>query len=348
MSVHLCATSKKPVRVDPIIAADASFDNGGSLTSVAAIMKPDRPAKRLQFLSDLMLLGVAIVWGSSYGVVKEALAVYPVLALLALRFGITFVLLSPALRHLRHADAATLRGVLGVGGLLLGIFLAETFGVLLTRASNAAFLISLCVVLTPLVEWVLLARRPGRVEWMAVAVSLGGAWLLAGDGALAFNSGDALILVAAVLRALNVCVTKRVIRNSSMPALSITAVQSGVVAAGSAVVALVFAPTQLRHVPTLAGHGLFWGSVIYLVLACTLFAFFAQNFAIGRSSPTRVSLLMGSEPAFGALFASVWLGEAVSASGWIGGAMIVAASLMATVPWRSALADRRRASGAQA
>jgi drug/metabolite transporter (DMT)-like permease len=178
---------------------------------------------------------------------------------------------------------------------------------------------------------------------MAVAVSLGGAWLLAGDGALAFNAGDALILVAAVLRALNVCVTKRVMRDSALPALSITAVQSGVVASGSLAVALVVAPAQLQHVPAFGGHGLFWGSVAYLVLACTLFAFFAQNFAIGRSSPTRVALLMGSEPAFGALFASVWLGEAVSASGWTGGAMIVAASLMATVPWRGALAARRRA-----
>jgi drug/metabolite transporter (DMT)-like permease len=87
----------------------------------------------------------------------------------------------------------------------------------------------------------------------------------------------------------------------------------------------------------------FWGSVVYLVSACTLFAFFAQNYAIGRSSPTRVSLLMGSEPAFGALFASVWLGEHVSPAGWTGGAMIVAASLMATVPWRIVFASRASA-----
>lgn len=302
--------------------------------------------KRLQFLSDLMLLGVAIVWGSSYGVVKEALAVYPVLALLALRFGITFCLLSPSLRHFRRADAATVRGVLSVGVLLLAIFLAETFGVMQTRAANAAFLISLCVVLTPIVEWALLRRRPSRIEWVAVAVSLAGAWLLAGDGTFAFNPGDALILVAALLRALNVCVTKRVMRGAAaLPALSITAVQAGVVAIGSLVVALLFAPGQLRHVPGFAGHGLFWGSVIYLVCACTLFAFFAQNFAIGRSSPTRVSLLMGSEPAFGALFASVWLGETVSAGGWIGGGMIVAASLMATVPWGKPVAVAERGVG---
>jgi drug/metabolite transporter (DMT)-like permease len=292
---------------------------------------------RLLLLSDLMLLLVAVVWGTSYGVVKSALVFYPVLSLLTLRFGITFVMLSPALRGLRHADARTLRGVFIAGVLLLGIFLSETFGVLLTRAANAAFLISLCVVLTPLVEWMLLKRRPGRIEWAAVVLSLLGAWLLAGDGAVVLNPGDALILLAALLRALNVCVTKRVMRDSALPPLSVTAVQSGVVAFGSAAVALVFAPRQWQHVPSFAGHEPFWGSVVYLVFACTLFAFFAQNYAIKRSSPTRVALLMGSEPAFGALFAWFWLGEKISFIAWVGGGLIVAASMLAAVRWRKAV-----------
>lgn len=292
---------------------------------------------RLLLLSDLMLLVVAVVWGTSYGVAKSALVFYPVLGLLTLRFGITFVMLSPALRSLRHADARTLRGVFIAGVLLLGIFLSETFGILLTRAANAAFLISLCVVMTPLVEWMLLKRRPARIEWAAVALSLLGAWLLAGDGAVVLNPGDALILLAALLRALNVCVTKRVMRDSALPPLSVTAVQSGVVAFGSAAVALVFAPGQWQHVPSFAGHVPFWGSVLYLVFACTLFAFFAQNYAIKRSSPTRVALLMGSEPAFGALFAWFWLGEKISLVAWVGGGLIVAASMLATVRWRKAV-----------
>ena len=292
---------------------------------------------RLLLLSDLMLLVVAVVWGTSYGVAKSALVFYPVLGLLTLRFGITFVMLSPALRSLRHADARTLRGVFIAGVLLLGIFLSETFGILLTRAANAAFLISLCVVMTPLVEWMLLKRRPARIEWAAVALSLLGAWLLAGDGAVVLNPGDALILLAALLRALNVCVTKRVMRDSALPPLSVTAVQSGVVAFGSAAVALVFAPGQWQHVPSFAGHVPFWGSVLYLVFACTLFAFFAQNYAIKRSSSTRVALLMGSEPAFGALFAWFWLGEKISLVAWVGGGLIVAASMLATVRWRKAV-----------
>ena len=290
--------------------------------------------KRLLLLSDLMLLAVAVVWGSSYGMVKSALVFYPVLGLLALRFGITFLVLSPTLARLRHADAATMRAVLGTGVLLLAIFLCETFGVLLTRASNAAFLISLCVVLTPLVEWLLLKRRPGTIEWAAVALSLLGAWLLAGDGEFVLNPGDGLILAAAVLRALMVCVTKRVMRAAPLPALTMTAVQAGVVAAGSAALALVLMPAQWQPIPSLSGHGAFWATVLYLVIACTLFAFFAQNYAIKRSSPTRVALLMGSEPAFGALFAALWLGERISATAWTGGGLIVAASLLATVRWR--------------
>ncbi|MGI4861668.1 MAG: DMT family transporter [Janthinobacterium lividum] len=303
---------------------------------------------RLPLWSDLLLLAVAVVWGSSYGVVKGALLVYPVLSLLALRFGVTFVLLLPALRHLRHADARTWRGVLAAGGLLLGIYLAETFGVLLTRAANAAFLISLSVVLTPLMEWWLLKRKPGRMECGAAALSLLGAWLLADDGAWRFQggdvlTGDTLILVAALLRALNVCVSKRVMRDSTLPPSSVTSVQSGVVALGSMTIALLFAPGQWRHLPSFAAHGPFWASMLYLVLACTLFAFFVMNYAIKRSSPTRVALLMGSEPAFGALFACLWLGERISATAWVGGGLIVLASLLATVRWRRSIpADSSR------
>jgi drug/metabolite transporter (DMT)-like permease len=124
-------------------------------------------------------------------------------------------------------------------------------------------------------------------------------------------------------------------RDSALPPLAVTAVQSGVVAFGSAAAAWLFAPRQWQALPALSGHATFWAYIAYLVLACTLFAFFAQNFAIKRSSPTRVSLLMGSEPAFGALFACIWLGERISTAAWVGGTLIVAASILATVRWRA-------------
>ncbi|NSX04421.1 DMT family transporter [Cupriavidus gilardii] len=303
---------------------------------------------RLLMLSDLMLLGVAVVWGTSYGVAKQALQHYPVLGLLALRFGLTFVLLSPTLAGLRGIPTASLARIAGAGVLLLGIFLCETFGLLLTRAANAAFLISLCVVLTPLIEWLLLSRRPSRLEWAAVLLSLCGAWVLAADGtwSLTFHPGDALILLAALLRAVYVCAMKHSMGGQPPPALAVTALQAGVVSIGSVAVAWAAgtagaAGTATWPLPPLPGVGAqaaFWLCLLYLVGACTLFAFFAQNYAIKRSSPTRVALLMGSEPAFGALFAWLWLGERIAPSGWVGGGLIVLASLLATVRWQRAIA----------
>ena len=63
-------------------------------------------------------------------------------------------------------------------------------------------------------------------------------------------------------------------------------------------------------------------------------AFYVQNWALSRISPTRVSLLMGSEPLFGALFAVLWLSEELSLQAWIGGLLIVAATLWTSLARR--------------
>ncbi|RKP57892.1 DMT family transporter [Pararobbsia silviterrae] len=286
-------------------------------------------------LIDALLVTVALIWGTSYGVVKGALLIYPVLGLLALRFGITCVVLSPALRVLVSLPRAAIARVVGASLLMLGIFLAETFGVSLTHASNAAFLISLCVVLTPLIEWAWLKRAPRPIEWIAAGLSLFGALLL--GGGFAFTPGDGLMVLAAALRALSACASKRVMKANAVPPLTLTAAQACIVSLGCIVLGLALAHGSGHghghgHWPPLpgwTGHGAFWGSIAYLVVGCTVFAFFVQNYAVSRSSPTRVALLMGSEPMFGALFACLWLGERMSVIGWIGGTLIVVASLLA-------------------
>ncbi len=279
-------------------------------------------------LSDLALLLVAVVCGTSYGVAKGALVFYPVLGFLAVRFILTFVLLLPALwRTSAPQRRDAIRTGLPLGALMLGIFLCETFGVAHTLASNAAFLISLCVVFTPFAEWLLLGRRPGPVMFVFAGLSLLGATLLSGGLAGALSLGDALMLAAAVLRAITVCQTAKLTRHSSAPALALTAVQAAVIGFGSLLLALGL-PGSLPPLPVTSA---FWQASLYLVLGCTIFAFFAQNWALKHSSPSRVALLTSSEPAFGALFAVLWLGESPSLSGWIGGGLIVLAALWTTL-----------------
>lgn len=287
-----------------------------------------QPAHLLR-LSDLTLLLVAMVWGTSYGVAKGALAFYPVLGFLALRFGLTFVLLAPTLlRATTQQRRDAWRSGIPLGGWLLAIFLCETFGVAHTQASNAALLISLCVVMTPFAQWWLLGQRPAPALFGFAAVSLLGAALLSGGLTNGLAWGDGLMLGAAVLRAILVCQTSRLTRHSSATSLQLTAVQAGVISSGCVLLALL-SPDGLPGLPTDAA---FWQGTLYLVLGCTVFAFFAQNWALKHSAPSRVALLTSSEPAFGALFAVMWLGESLSPMGWLGAALIVLAALWTT--WR--------------
>lgn len=280
-----------------------------------------RSPSRLLQTSDLLLLLVALVWGTSYGVAKQALVFYPVLGFLAVRFCLTFLILLP---QLRGDGRQALKPGIPLGGVMLAIFLCETYGVLHTSASNAAFLISLCVVITPFVEWLMFDRRPDSRLLPAVALSLLGTWLLSGGVDLQFNLGDGLMLMAALLRAVLVCLTGRLTAHTQVPALALTAVQTGVIGIGCLLLGTLALPGGLPPLPT---EPAFWIGSLYLVLFATLFAFFVQNYALRRSSPTRVSLLMGSEPLFGALFAVLWLSEQLSIQAWIGGLLIVAATL---------------------
>ncbi|MEN9890515.1 MAG: hypothetical protein RLY78_810, partial [Pseudomonadota bacterium] len=287
---------------------------------------------------DGLLLLVAIVWGGSYSAAKLATTEVPVLQFLLLRFGLTFLVLLPGLRALARPQAqplprSALAGAALLGLNLLAILVCETWGVTLTTAANAAFLISLCVAFTPLCEWWLLGVRPGASTALAAALSMAGAGLLAFQhgGVDGLNRGDALVLLAALLRAVMVCLTRRHGQAHGLPALTVTAVQMGVMTLGTAT-ALALTQGRAGWVP-LPTHAGFWGAMAFLVLLCTVFAFFVQNHAAGRSSPSRVALLTGSEPLWGALIAVAWLGEPMRAQGWLGGALIVASAVwMSTRP----------------
>jgi drug/metabolite transporter (DMT)-like permease len=277
------------------------------------------------YLPEIMLLVVAAVWGSSYAVTKQVTLQITVLQYLVLRFGLTALLLSPALVALLrlHNWRKSLSIGVSLGFLLLCIFLCETWGVTFTTATNAAFLISLCVAFTPLAEWAILGQEPTRKVQLAALTCVTGAFFLSPSvltEPLA-SLGDWLLLVAALLRACMVTLTRRMTNWHSVPALSLTAIQSWVVFLGALAVLIVC--NRGAAIPPLPKGSELWLQLGFLVLLCTIFAFFAQNYAASRSSPTRVAFLMGSEPVFGALFAWLLFGEMLSGSAWIGCGLIL-------------------------
>ena len=113
--------------------------------------------------SDLLLLAVAVVWGSSYLAAQTLVVAGGVLAVLALRFLVSAIALAPAMAVRRPS-----RPELRVGALLgltqSAVLALETYGVSLTSATNAGVLISLTILLTPALEGAV------RRQWLRLRI----------------------------------------------------------------------------------------------------------------------------------------------------------------------------------
>lgn len=268
----------------------------------------------------LLLLLTAIAWGTSYGSSKYSLLFISVMGLIAVRFLLTAAILVPYfLRLPRAVQWRCWQAGWPVGVGLFAIFMAEIGGVAHTTASRAAFLISLCMIFTLPVEWLWMKKRPVNSCWWAAGVAFIGTWCLTGGVSDHWNIGDALMLIAAVLRAFQGCLVTHCAKKYQPDQLGLTAVQSMMVGAMGLMCWLVQAKGQIT-LPTQAN---FWIVIVYLVLACTLFAFYAMNRALANTSPAKVAVLLGSEPFWGAMFAVLFLGEELTMIAWLGGCLIM-------------------------
>ncbi|TFC95666.1 EamA family transporter [Cryobacterium sinapicolor] len=275
---------------------------------------------------DAVLLLVALVWGGSYLAAKILTEQASVGAVLSLRFLVAALalLLIWALSRPRRPT----RTELAVGGLLgltqAAILWLETAGVAVTSATNAGLIISLTIILTPILESVAARNWLPRSFFVAAVLAVVGvALLVSGNGFRTPNPGDLLMLAAALVRALHVTMVGRLTRADSAGrrpgTLTITLVQAAV---GALVFTAADAPGTLQAIGAFGPAA--WLGVLYLGLACSVFAFLAQTWAIRHTSAARASLLMGTEPVW-AVLVGVSLGsERLGLVAVLGAGLIIA------------------------
>ncbi|MBX7267864.1 DMT family transporter [Micromonospora sp. Llam7] len=287
---------------------------------------PVRPATKGALLwSDLSILLVAIIWGSSYVVMQTVGEHVPAAAFLALRFLTALpVVLLLAARSLRRLNRMELITGAAFGTMLYGILMLETVGVRYTSAANAGFLITVSVVLVPVLERFVSRRTQSPVVYIAtVAALLGCALLLLHDG-IQLRSGDLIILAAAMIRAVQITLFGRHVRGQSIQ--NLTAVQFVVV------IVLAGSTSVLTGDPvwSVAGDvdGRSWLLIAYLGVLGTAFAFFVQLRSARLSSSTRVGLVLCTEPIFATIFAIVAAGESLGLVQALGGLLLVGSALV--------------------
>src|ERR687897_2780986 len=130
------------------------------------------------------LIVVTAVWGVTFVQVKDAVAIYPLFAFLAVRFAIASLTLAvPAGPRLRTLGRSGWRAGVGLGLLLALGYALQTAGLERTTVSSTGFITGLYVVFTPLLGLLLFRTRVGRAVWLGVALAVAGLGLLSGVGA---------------------------------------------------------------------------------------------------------------------------------------------------------------------
>jgi drug/metabolite transporter (DMT)-like permease len=123
----------------------------------------------------IVLVAVTAVWGVTFVQVKDAVALYPLFAFLAVRFAIASCALAPVgLRRLRSLGRAGLAAGAFAGALLGAGYVLQTAGLERTSVSSTGFITGMYVVLTPLLALVLFRVRAARAAWVGVLLATAG------------------------------------------------------------------------------------------------------------------------------------------------------------------------------
>ncbi len=269
----------------------------------------------------LALVLVTAVWGVTFVQVKDAVALYPLFAFLAVRFWIaTLTLAVPGLPHVRSLGRPGF-----VGGAFLGLLLAagytlQTAGLERTTVSTTGFITGMYVVLTPLIALVLVRSRIGLSVWGGVVLSTIGLAMLSGIHAGSVT-GDLLVLAAAAVYSLQIVLMERYAPRYDAVAFTFVEMLAAGVALG--IVAAALGDLHLPHGWTV------WGALFVTGVFASALGFLVQTWAQRRTSATRTALAFAMEPVWTALFGFTLAGDRLGVLGWGGCAVIMAGIVVA-------------------
>ncbi|MEV7396083.1 DMT family transporter [Aeromicrobium sp. NPDC092404] len=277
-------------------------------------------------LAAAALLGVTAVWGSTFFLIKDLLDRVPAADFLAVRFTIAFVamlLLAP--RAIGRLSPEVRRRSAYAGGIYGVAQIMQTVGLGHTDASVSGFITGLYVVATPVLASLAFRQRVSRTVWIAVGLSTLGLGILSLRG-FAVGFGESITFVCALLYAVHIVVLSR--WSTARDAYAMATIQMGVIAILCFVAA---APGGL----TLPDRSADWAATVYMALVAGALAMVAQTWAQSQLDAARAALLMTMEPVFAATFAITFGDEGL---GWrllLGGALVLAAMVLAESSGRS-------------
>lgn len=264
------------------------------------------------------LVGVVLVWGWSYTLVHDAVAVMPAADLTALRLTLAaVVVLVVRPSAVRQVDPRVLRHGVVLGVLLGGALLAQAVGLETTSPGVSAFVTALAAVVAALGGAVLLRRRPPRALLATVVLATAGAVpLVLGAGP---GPGAWLTLLCALGLGLHLLALGAWAGEHDLWALVLVQL---VVAA--TLCAVVGAPGGIEAPP----DGGSWLAVVVTAVLATVAATAVQRWAQERVDDRPAALTLALEPVAALVVALLLADQTMTWQLALGGACVLVATVL--------------------
>ena len=281
-----------------------------------------------------LIVLATIIWGFSFVVMKDVVAVLPPAWLLGFRFTAAgLILLAVLWKRVRRAFSVKALSA----GALLGVFdfaafWTQTVGLEHTTPGINAFLTATYCVIVPFLWWVIARRRPTVFNIGAAVLAVAGIWLVsvsAGGEDLALGFGEGMTLLCALLFAVHIVFVSKFSLVHDVLVLTVfqflaEGLLGLLVGAG-----LETLPPLDRVTPSIIG------SMAFLTVFASIVAFGIQNVSLAHVPPAQASLLLSLESVFGVVFSVLLYGERLTSRLVSGFALIFAAIVVSeTFPLR--------------
>lgn len=273
--------------------------------------------------ADLTLVFIALIWGTTFVLIKRALnEVTPVLYL-ALRFSLAAALLALYFhRRIRLGFGRQEFWVgLRVGGILMLGYILQTVGLQTTTPSKSAFLTGIYIVLVPFVNSLVYRTRPRLWEIAGVFTAGLGMGLLSMQGeTLSIAKGDLLTIGCAAAFAVHIVLLGHWAPIVGFESLSLLQI------AAAAAVACIAVP--LVETPAIHCSPMVWSAILVGGVFATALAFVLQSWAQQNTTPARAAVLFSMEPVFAWIVSWTFEGEALTARAAAGALLILGGVLL--------------------
>lgn len=148
-----------------------------------------------KFKGSFLLLLAALIWGSSFIVMKSAVDFLTPNVLLFVRFTLaTLVMIIMFYKYIKDTCIRDLKGGAITGTCLFLAYLIQTLGLTMTTPGKNAFLTAIYCAIVPFLVWLFYHKRPDNYNFVAALLCVSGVALVSLDGDLTMNTGDLLTI----------------------------------------------------------------------------------------------------------------------------------------------------------